>query len=266
MVAVYFLISAFAPASASWERLKRLTKLPKEVSESSGLETADKPGTYWTHNDSGGGPVLYKVDEKGKLLAKVTVVKAHNNDWEDLAKDTKGFLYIADTGNNNNKRSDLVIYKVRAKDGSQTQLIRFTYQDQPKGKIAKQDRNFDCEAIFWHNNKIYLISKDRGRAKTAKLYQLPDQPGTHVAILIARTDLPGMVTSADVSPDGRTLAVLSFGKLYLYPVAKGSIKFFEKNPRIEELMQAGQVEAVAFKDNKNLMITNEEGSLYQYSL
>ncbi|MFC6998556.1 NHL repeat-containing protein [Rufibacter roseus] len=246
--------------------LTHLAKLPKPVVESSGLELAEQAGTYWTHNDAGNAPVLYKINEKGKLIDQITVPGTQNNDWEDLAKDTKGYLYIADTGNNNNKRRTLSIYKVSPKAGFKAQVINYTYQDQPEGKIPKKDRNFDCEAIFWYNSKLFLISKDRGSAKTAKLYQLPDQPGTHVAKLISKTELPGMVTSADVSPNGRHLAVLTYGKVYLYPVPKNSTQFMSQKPKILELQETGQVEAVAFKDNQTILISNEEGSLFKYSL
>ncbi|WP_192821732.1 hypothetical protein [Rufibacter sp. LB8] len=261
---VTFSLSSYALRVAN--TLVLLGKLPSLVEESSGLELADQPNTYWTHNDAGNEAVLYKINEKGKLLSQLQVNGTENKDWEDLAQDTKGFLYIGDMGDNGNRRKDLRIYKMSMKNGNRVQVLNFTYADKPKGKIEKEARNFDCEAFFWHANHLYLISKDRGQSKTAKLYSLPDTPGTHVAKLLAKKDFPGQVTSADLSPDGRNLAVLTFGKVYLYPVAAGSTQFFSKAPKVLELPRSGQVEAVVFKNNKTLIISNEEGSLYRYSL
>jgi hypothetical protein len=265
-LSVAFVLSSNAPALAPAGPLRHLAQLPEAIVESSGLELADEPNTYWTHNDAGNGPVLYKINEKGKLLREVTVNGTTNTDWEDLAQDTKGFLYIGDTGNNSNKRRDLHIYKVSPKNGFKAQEIHFKYEDQPSGNLEKRDRNFDCEAFFWHNSKLYLISKDRGASRYAKLYELEDTPGTHTAKLLRKQQLPGLVTSADLSPDGRHLAVLTYGKLYLYPVTKGSNQFFAQEPQVLDLPKVGQAEAVLFKDNGNLIISNEEGNLFQFSL
>ncbi|MFB9864486.1 hypothetical protein [Rufibacter immobilis] len=261
-----FFLSGFTFSYLTTSDLLRLAKLPSAVTESSGLELADAPNTYWTHNDAGNAPVLYKIDEQGKLLQEITVPGTTNTDWEDLAKDNKGYLYIGDTGNNSNKRKDLHIYKVSTKNGLKAQEIRFTYPDLPKGKIAKEVRNFDCEAFFWHNGKLYLLSKDRGASRFAKLYELPDQPGTHTARLVGKKELPGLVTSADISPDGRQLAVLTYGKVHLYSVAKGVTQFLTQQPKILDLQESGQAEAVLFKDSRTLMLTNEEGHLFKYSL
>ncbi|WP_207432431.1 hypothetical protein [Sabulibacter ruber] len=261
-----FLLSGFQPVYAPAGELIHLAKLPDAINESSGLELADTPNTYWTHNDAGNAPVLYQINEKGKLLKQVTISGATNTDWEDLAKDNAGNLYIGDTGNNSNKRKDLKIYKVALNKGLKAQEIKFTYEDLPAGKIAKEGRNFDCEAFFWHSGKLYLISKDRGASRTAKLYSLPDDAGTHTARLVSKKELPGMVTSADLSPDGRHMAVLTYGKVHLYPVAKGSTQFFAQKPRILDLPRSGQAEAVLFKDNRTLILSNEEGNLFKYTL
>ncbi|WP_205504096.1 hypothetical protein [Rufibacter psychrotolerans] len=266
LLPILILFSSFQPVYAPAGNLSRLAKLPRAVVESSGLELADAPHTYWTHNDAGNAPVLYQINEQGKLLKEVTVPNASNTDWEDLTKDNAGYLYIGDMGNNSNKRKDLKIYKVALKGGVKTQEIKFTYEDLPAGKIAKEDRNFDCEAFFWHGGKLYLISKDRGASRYAKLYALPDDAGTHTARLVTKKELPGMVTSADLSPDGRRLAVLTYGKLYLFPVSKGSTQFLAQQPQVLDLPQSGQVEAVLFKDNRHLLITNEEGTLFKYTL
>ena len=60
--------------------------LPQEVRESSGLaQSARDPGLFWTHNDAGGDPTIYAVDEEGALRGLVRVTNAELRDWEDIA-------------------------------------------------------------------------------------------------------------------------------------------------------------------------------------
>ena len=46
-----------------------------------------------------------------KILQTISVQKAKNVDWEDIAQDGK-YIFIADVGNNYGKREKLTIYKV----------------------------------------------------------------------------------------------------------------------------------------------------------
>ncbi|GAA4303800.1 hypothetical protein [Nibribacter koreensis] len=259
-------LSSYTTFTTALGSLELLAKLPDVIVESSGLEAAGTPGQYWTHNDAGNLPILYKINEQGKLLSQTQIQGTINNDWEDLAQDNKGYLYIGDVGNNKNDRQDLRIYKVSPKQGFKTQVIKFRYQDQPTGKVEKELRNFDCEGFFWHNNKLYLLSKDRGQKRTAKLYELSDQAGTHMAKLVSQAQIPGEVTSADISPDGTKMAVLTYGKLYVYPLKKGSNQFFSQKAQVMMLPKSGKSEAILFKDNKTLVMSNEEGDLFQYAL
>src|SRR5262245_15702996 len=51
---------------------------------------------FWTHND-GGGPkkqVLYAIDREGNTRAAFPVIGVTLRDWEDIAIDNAGHLYI----------------------------------------------------------------------------------------------------------------------------------------------------------------------------
>ncbi|MDX5345636.1 MAG: hypothetical protein LPK19_00170, partial [Hymenobacteraceae bacterium] len=239
--------------------------LPPQVSESSGLALADTPGTFWTHNDAGGGPDLYKIDTKGNLLQTLRVPKADNVDWEDLAQDSSGNLYIGDVGNNHCRRQNLCIYKFNPLTAEEPEQIRYSYPDQPDYKLSEDQFNFDCEAMFWHENHIYLISKDRGKGQTAKLYRLPDQPGEFTAELVDSCKLNTMITGADISPDGKKLALLSNTAVYLVNLNQTGCYFGDKRKEIV-LGASGKTEAVVFADNQTIYFTNEQGNLYLIKL
>ncbi|MCX2738848.1 hypothetical protein [Pontibacter anaerobius] len=263
-VTFFFREELFEDAPAAPANIERLAKLPNEVSESSGVAVMAK-GEYLTHNDAGNGPHLYKLDEKGKLLETIKL-KLPNVDWEDLAQDKDGNVYIADTGNNDNSRRELAVYKVNQEQPEQVQAIRFTYEDQKEYPPKKKDRNFDSEALFWSNGKLYIVSKDRGQGQTAKIYQLPDEAGTYKAKLIGSHKLKAQVTGAAISPDGETVALLSEEVLHLFRDFDSVEKFYEGKYEKRPLKGAGQTEAVAFEDDQVLIITSEGGSLYRYAL
>lgn len=245
--------------------LQKLAPLPGSISESSGVEVLPQKNQYITHNDAGNKAQLYQIDATGKLI-RTYKLNVPNVDWEDLTRDSNGNLYIADTGNNNNKRKELAIYKVSTDDLNRAAAIRFTYEDQTEFPPDQKDRNFDCEGIFWHNGQLYIVTKDRGKKQTAKIYIVPDEPGAYKAKLVGSARLNGQVTSAAISPDGKMVALLEEEKLHLFNDFKEAAKFYEGQEDRVDLKGTGQTEAVAFEDNNTLIITSEGGNLYRYTL
>ena len=250
--------------SAIEDLVVKIADLPKEIKESSGLEEAGEPGTFYTHNDANNPATLYKIDEKGNLLATIDLHNAQNVDWEDLTRDNKGNIYIGDTGNNSNKRQKLKIYKLNPKNPDHLEEINFEYADRKNGTADKAHYEFDCEALFWHRNKLHLVTKDREDGVQAKLYELPDQPGNYDAKLIEQYEVNHPVTAADISPDGKMLLLLSKGKMHLFhPSSQG--KFFGGAMQTLNLGKVGQTEAAVFTGNKSVVITSENGQMYRYN-
>ena len=266
--AFFFAYNNVSDADQNQKEAQGLTKvadLPKEVEESSGIVALPEQGQYLTHNDAGNKPYLFQIDNKGKIQ-QTHKLSLPNVDWEDLAADTNGNIYIADTGNNDNDRKELAVYKAPIDNLSKLQSIRFTYEDQEEYPPSKKDRNFDCEAVFWHDGNLYLISKDRGRKETAKVYRLPDQPGQHQAKLLGEIKINTLITSADVSPSGDKVVLLSEGQLHMFNDVSDVATFYKQDYENISLPGTGQTEAVAFEDANTLVITSEGGSLYKYSL
>lgn len=252
------------PTAQAAQSLQKLATLPGTIGESSGIEVLNK-GHYFTHNDAGNGAQLFQIDEKGKVL-KSNKLNIPNVDWEDMTQDNAGNLYIGDTGNNENDRKELAVYKVNAKDMTNVSAIRFTYEDQQEYPPTKKDRNFDSEAIFWHNGQIYIVTKDRGQKQTANIYQIPDAPGTYKAKLVGSAEFNGEVTGAAISPDGKQVVLLEEERMHLFSGFKEPAAFYEGQSKKIELSGAGQTEAVAFEDNNTLIITSEGSNLYRYKL
>ncbi|MFL5729566.1 MAG: hypothetical protein ACJ75J_08795 [Cytophagaceae bacterium] len=244
-------------------KMTRIGELPAAIDESSAVIPADTASSgFVTLNDHGGKPELYRVFPQGKTWNYTSwkVSRSSNYDWEELARDDRGNIYIGDFGNNYNNRRNLRIYIVNPADSLKTDSISFSFEDQKLFPPAKDDMNFDCEAFFWYDHHLYLFSKNRGKG-LVKVYKLPDQPGAYQAKLFDSLNVKGMITSADISPDKRNLVLLSYGRIYFFKLAEnGSLRFqgffCRKFPR------GGQSEAICFLNNNDLLITNEGRKIF----
>lgn len=221
--------------------------IPRAVPEVSGL--AVQAGACWWHNDSGHAPYLYRTDSKGHLLDSLTHPLLVNRDWEDLAQDEEGNLYIGDFGNNCRCRADLTIYRYNL-SGNRVDSLRFALPGPPA----------DMEAFVWWDDSLHLFSKEFGRTVR---YVLPDEPGTYTALPRDTLPLPKRsVTAAALLPDGSTLALLSYG----FPKMGASVFFIPAFA--ENGLNAGvgkkkgilpkQYESADFWNEKYLLIATEK--------
>ncbi|GAB3834198.1 hypothetical protein [Hymenobacter jeollabukensis] len=255
----------FARVSKDY-RVQTVGRLHKqEVVESSGLALADADGNLWTHGDGGNTTWLYLVNPQGDLIRTHPVRGASNVDWEDLAQDRqRGQLFIGDFGNNANKRRDLRVYRLSGPDLKQVDTIRFHYPDQKLFPPKKKARNFDCEAFFYHNDSLYLFTKNRGEGNWVKEYHLPARPGNYVAHLADSIRINTWITAADISPDGRRVALLGYGHVYLLDVQPGR-PLFEGAKSCLPLPGSGQAEALTFINDHDFVLSNEKGKLFRAS-
>ncbi|GGK58392.1 hypothetical protein ACD591_16005 [Rufibacter glacialis] len=237
----------------------------KSVPESSGLETSSD-GNYWTHPDAGNEAVLYKINQSGELLETMNVQGAKNNDWEDVARGSDGFLYIGDMGNNENTRQDLQILKVDEKAKKVVGTIPFKYADQTEFPPSKQNLNFDVEGFLMHNNAFYLFTKNRGKSDWVKLYKVANQTGASQTVQpLDSLQITTKITAADISPNGRHIALLGEGWVYLFEADTPEGVFKGKKEQIP-LGKVGQAEGLVFVNDTDMMISNEAGRLFMLSL
>ncbi len=195
-------------------------------------------------------------------MATVEIPNTVNYDWEDLAKDGNGNIYIGDFGNNENRRKNLRIFRVNEKNLNVVDTIQFTYADQKAFPPPKPDRNFDCEAFFYHNNNLYLFSKNRGESETVKVYKVPAEPGKYIVKVVDSLQINNKITAADISPDGKTIALLGYGNIYVFDV-KNNDHFFESDKYCIPFEKTGQAEALVFINNTDFVFSNEGGKIFE---
>jgi hypothetical protein len=243
-------------------RAYKITKtgtLPKEIPESSGLATARPGQSFWTHNDGGSPPELFEIEATGKVLRKLPLPAIRNRDWEDLAQDDAGNLYIGDFGNNLNQRRDLTIYKLHPDTPERIDSITYRYEDQTQFPPPKDARNFDAEAFLWYAGNLYIFSKNRG-SQRVNVYILPDQPGDYVAKMYGSFRLRGQVTAADINPARTRFAVMAYGKVVLFDLAEGQPLL--NQPALCVKVARTQTEAIRFVNDTDFIITNEQQRIF----
>ncbi|HCN09182.1 MAG TPA: hypothetical protein DIT01_14745 [Lentisphaeria bacterium] len=250
--------------------------VPKAISESSGLAmSCNFLGVMWTLNDSGDSARIFAITMDGEAVRPendagpykgIKVLNARNVDWEDIAADDDGNLIIGAFGNHKIPRRDLALYVIKepnprlTKATSVIKKIRFRYPDQTD--FTRAINNFDCEAVFAWGGKYYLLTKHRTNTRT-QLYRFDDidEEQENVLTLVGDYDIGGMVTAADVSTDGKRLAVLTYTAVWVFAINDGDDNFL-KGKASRCAIAMGQCEAICF-DGNDLIVSSEQRGLYR---
>lgn len=238
--------------------------LSLELSEISGWVFVND-STLIAHNDSGNEAALFVLNIDGTIRHKAIVKGTGNVDFEDIAADGKGFLYLADFGNNHNLRRDLAIYRIRVadvvqKDTVRAQSIAFIYEDQQAFPPEKEERYYDAEAIACYNDSLHIFTKCRTEPFDGKsqVYALPTEPGSYPArlegsiITGTRGWLKDAVTAAD-EHKGK-LYLLSYTRLWIYTLDQNKAPVLEQTIRMTPISQK---EALAVHRNGKVYVADE---------
>lgn len=264
----------------NYGQLKLVSYLSGDLKEVSGVEKSNDLNVLWMHNDSGNTAELFKVSTQGKILQK-RVLAVKNHDWEDITSDNEGNIYIADFGNNNNKRKNLVILKIKEEEllkgeNIEVEKIKFSYPNQTKFPPKKKDRFFDAESLIYKDGFLYIFTKSRVKNKYGKtmLYKVPATKGEYTAKYIAEysncDDVHCAITAATISPDKQKVVLLTHQSVLVFTNFNGD-DFFSGDVKEHMFNHVSQKEGVTFKDNTTLYITDEadkigSSKLYEFVL
>ena len=245
-------------------------ELPSSVYETSGLEKVEN--NLITLNDSGNQPVLYYLNESGKLISERKFSHLQNNDWEDLTVDDE-FIYIADIGNNFDTRNNLRIIKAPLDSADNSfEIINFYYPEQEDFSF-KQLSMYDAEGLISVQDFLLIFTKNRAK-KITEIYKLPKKEGNYKAELIGEINIESIVTAADYNKKLGLLVLTStkdFNVYYIHKIKKFNISRL-KNLKIETYeipIGKTQVEAIKIIDKNNFWITSEAefmGSPFLYKI
>jgi hypothetical protein len=227
----------------------------QRITESSGLATSTRHADVtWTHNDSGGGPRLYAVDQDGRTLARLTLAGLDPYDWEGLAAGPDHTLWIGDIGDNTERRETIALFRVtepaRLADGAvEWTRFRFRYPDGPQ----------DAEAVLVHpqTGRVYIATKSviggglyvgperlrsAGSGSTGRVNQLTRVVG-----------VPPLVTDGAFAPNGSRFVLRGYLSAWLFDEPGNQIERI----RLPEMEQG---ESVTFSADGKALLAGTEGT------
>jgi hypothetical protein len=214
----WFLIGFMLADPSPLETVGRLDE--KLIPEASGIVKSRRyADVFWVHNDSGNPPLLFAIRGDGRIVRQFRLA-IPNIDWEDIAIDDQGHLYLGDIGNNLGRLPLRVIYRIDEPDPSSP-------ADKPVSASAvtvyslPKENWFDAESLFYHRGSAYLLAKYRD-GRESELFAVPLEPPSPLARpakprLIGRLQrFTEPATGADLSADGTLLAVCSTAVTRVY--------------------------------------------------
>ena len=233
------------------------------IKESSGVVASRRHSVYWTHND-GGGPkkqVLYAIDREGKTRASFPVIGVTLHDWEDLAIDSAGHLYIGDIGNNNAKRKTLAVYEI---DEPNPQAGAGSVSPKRVWNLRFPGAPFDCESLFVWKDHGYVVSKVFDKAH-AQIFRFPlketNRPLT--LELVATTKIESPVTGGDISTDGTLLGLVAKDGAYVFRIDGDVTRVSKLNPHHTKLKNE-HIEGCCFVP-EGLLVTSERRMIFLFT-
>jgi hypothetical protein len=239
--------------------------LPDAVHEASGVAVSRRAeGVLWTHSD-GGAPQVLAVSPDGTVRGTVRIAGASAGDWEDVAVgpcDAGACLYVADIGDNDAARARITVYRVpepEPADGTSApaEALHATYPDGPQ----------DAEALFVApDGRLHVVTK--GETGPVAVYRFPESPRAGSVSRLERVGAlsagpvprPERITGADVSPDGRWVALRTLGTVAFHPAealtvgrGDGAVRF--------DVSAAGEAqgEGIALGEGGTVYLASEGG-------
>lgn len=181
------------------------------LNEASGLACGKAvSNVFWSHNDSGDPPRIFAFGAHGEDYATCYLEGIHHKDYEDICLGSlQGipYIFVADIGDNLNKREKVKIYQFLEPKIDTT--LRETSISIEASQIKTWTLNFpdgarDAESIMFDpiDASLYIISK---REEMVGVYQVLDQPENNLE-LVAQLPLTWVV-AADISGDGKNISI-----------------------------------------------------------
>jgi hypothetical protein len=259
-------------ASLNCQSTTTTISLPEELEETSGVTVSlSQPDVFWTHNDD--GSVLTAIDPDGEIISRIRI-RPSLTDWEDIATSScagsKSCLYLADTGDNLERRSagDISIRRLEEPD-----LTSADFRATPNQQIPEFDADVfpvrlpdgprDIEALLvLPGEDIYVTTKGRNGPVAVYRYPPPLRPDIVTLELVQELSagarvIPRQVTGGSVSPEGDILALRTYESLQFFEfVADTLVPIKDSHIDLRPLLEA-QGEGIAIGPGGLLVLTSE---------
>ncbi len=242
---------------------ERITVEESSVVESSGIAVGRRDEAVWyTVEDAGSEPYIQIVSSSGTYVGQQYLIGASNVDWEDLASGpcppsvaADSCLYIADIGDNDETREDIVIWAVAESTAASEVAVacRFAYED---------GAAHDAEALFIDpEGGLRIVTKSSNGTPSVFGNEAPRcDSETEVLLELATLNLSGEtaedreVTGAAMSADGQLLVLRSSTQVWMW---RGCTLNWAEVPEVHSLASEPQGEAIAVFNDGSLLTSSE---------
>ncbi len=190
------------------------------ITESSGLARS----TYarrllWTHNDSGDSARVFAINANGDTRAVLTLKGASAHDWEDISTGPGRTIWVGDIGDNGWDRGHITVYRFtepkKVKSG-EVNAVRYDLQ-YPDGA-----RDAEAMMVRPRSGRLFIVSKVEGGGA---IYRAPKKLSTSSVNKLKRVgSAPGVVTAGSFAPNGKSFALVSYTRVWVYSAIGSSAK------------------------------------------
>lgn len=235
MKSILFIALLAMPCAYATEQVK-----DKRLDEISGIDASHAyDGMYYVHNDSGGKPRVFMIDEQGETF-RVVKMDAKFDDWEDIAVDHNG-VHVADFGDNSRSRDHYDIYSFKESKGVNVRPTRLRYR-------YGNGKSYNAEALVSYRGSLYVIVKGGNH----RVFRLPKEDGKAREVCRLKID-DGIVTAADVNDDSTEMLVRTKKHIRVYDVRRSICgKVTDKITHREK-----QGEAIAYRHHIGFITISE---------
>jgi hypothetical protein len=234
------------------------------IPEASGIVKSRRfPGIYWVHNDSGNPPLIFAIRGDGHIVRQFRLA-VPNLDWEDIAIDDQGHLYLGDIGNNTGLLPVRAIYRIdepdpRAPASEPLKASAISFYSTPRSS------RFDAESLFVEGASAVLLAK-YADGREAELFLVPLEPPSP----LARPAQPRLLGSLPGFIEPASGASLSQDRTLLAVCSPSVTRIYRRDPsqsppwlRLGEVRYpAMPVEGVCW-DGRDLVVVAEGGGIYR---
>lgn len=250
-------------AGESGSPLELLGTLDRQrIPEASGIVKSRRyPEVFWVHNDSGNPPLLFAIRRDGRIVRGFRL-EVPNVDWEDIAIDDQGHLYLGDIGNNGGALPLRSIYRIDEPDPARA-------ADRPLRASTvvfyafPTNERFDAEGLVYERGSATLFAKYLD-GRPARLFTISlDKPApllrpTYPELNGHLPEFTESVTGASLSEKRDLLAVCS------YAVARVYERTDDLRWRLlaEIRYKSEPIEGITW-DGRDLVLVAEGGGLYR---
>ncbi|MCW5893218.1 MAG: hypothetical protein KIT14_22110 [bacterium] len=250
-------------------RARRVGSVPEALRELSGLAASRRhPGIYWAHNDSGNALALHAIREDGRIVATFPIPGVKSRDPEDVAVGpcdatrSAWCIYLADIGDNGQRRAGVQLLKLREPAELRNQPLRaevlpFTYAEGP--------RNAEAILVDPRTARVFVISKVL--ASLGDVFRVDGlgsrAGGTAVRVrrLRAPNEFDSYTTAAAVHPDGERVLLRTYGRVWELrsPGARAFEDVLDATPVAVTSASQPQAEAISYTSDGRGYLLGSEG-------